>query len=339
MSRTLIALLFGGFLFAALPAFAQVNETGTSALTVSASPAYPGPNSVVQLTAESPLLDLDNSVIKWTVNGKPAGTGETVNVTLGPLGKETNVDVSVSGASGNDSATLSIVPASLDLLWEADSYVPPFYKGRAAPGSSSSIRVVAVPHFISTSGASIPSSSIDFTWKLNGAMQKAQSGLGESSAVFPAAVLYDSDEIDVVARSADGSLSAEADVTVPTQDPQLVLYEDNPLFGVMYHQAISQSSAAPESETSFAAVPYFANATSANDPSLSYQWSVNGSTVATDAQDPSEVTINAQSSGLANVALSIDNISDPFFSASGSWQIQFSGPSANGNDAFHTSTQ
>lgn len=334
MSRTLIALLFGGILFSALPAFAQLNLTGTSALTISANPTYPGPNSVVQLTAESPLLDLQESDVEWSVNGVSAGSGQSIKLMLGSFGKETDVSVSVSGPSGNDETSITLVPTSIDLLWEADSYVPPFYKGRAMPGSGSMIRVLAIPHFVNANGTGMPSSDINFTWKVNGAVDEAQSGVGESSAIFPAAILYGSDVIDVVAQASDGSLSGEASVTVPTQAPQLVLYEDSPLFGVMYHEAVSQSSTASESETSFAAVPYFADATSANDPSLAYQWTVNGSSVAADPQDPSEITIDAPSAGVANVALSISKPSDPFFSASGAWQISFSGPSAGSDNVF-----
>ncbi len=337
MQRKLISLLFGGLLLAALPVYAQqVNLTGTSALTVSVNPAYPGPNSTAQLTAESPLLDLQSSDIEWTVNGSPAGSGQSITIKTGGLGTQTVVNVSVSGASGQDSTQITIAPASVDLLWEGTSYVPPFYKGRALPGSNSSVRVLAMPRFVNGTGAVVPSSNIDFTWKLNGAVDRAQSGLGESSAVFPAATLFDSDTIDVVAQTPDGSLSGENSVTIRTGQPELLLYEDSPLFGVMYHQALPSSSAASESEVSFAAVPYFADAVSANDPSLAYQWVVNGSPVATDAQDPSEITIGAQSGGTANVGLSISNSSDPFFSASGSWSISFSGSGATSNNAFHT---
>jgi hypothetical protein len=232
--------------------------------------------------------------------------------------------VSVSGPSGNDSAQISLVPASIDLLWEADSYVPPFYLGRALPGSNSMIRVLAIPHFVQQNGSELASSDIDFTWKLNGAVLEAQSGVGESSVVVPAAILYGSDTVTVDAFASGSSLSGEATVSVRTADPQLVLYEDSPLFGIMYHQALSQSSNAGEAETSFAAVPYFTETSSPNDPALAYEWSVDGSPVTADPQDPSEVTINAQSQGTAQIGLSLSNPSDPFFSANGSWQVAFS---------------
>jgi len=336
MTRTLIALLFGVLLSAAMPAFAQVNPTYSAALTISSDPSYPTPNSFVELTAESPLLDLQDSTIQWTVNGSPAGTGESVRVAVGALGRPTNVQVSVTGATGSDSATLTIIPASIDLLWESDSYVPPFYKGRAQPGSGSSVRVLAIPHFVNGSGALVPSSSLQFTWKLNGAVDRAQSGLGESSAVFPAASLYGNDTIDVTVKTSDGSIAAESSVAVQTQDPQLALYEDNPLFGVMYHAALSSIGSASESETSFVAVPYFADAVSANDHSLAYQWTVNGSSVAADPLDPSEITIKAQSAGTANVSLSLAKPTDPFFAASGQWQINFSNAAGGTGNVFRT---
>jgi hypothetical protein len=123
MTRTLIALFSGGLMFVALPAMAQIDLSGTgdmTALTISADPHYPGPDSIVQLTAESPLLDLEHSDITWSVNGAPAGSGQSVRIPLGAIGEETDVKVSVSGSSGSDSATLALVPTSIDLLWEAD---------------------------------------------------------------------------------------------------------------------------------------------------------------------------------------------------------------------------
>ncbi len=194
---------------------------------------------------------------------------------------------------------------------------------------------MALPHFANADGTAVPVSNITFTWKLNGAVLSAQSGLGESSATFPAAILYDSDTIDVVARAAGSGLAAESSIIIRTGSPELVLYEDNPLFGIMYHQALPRSSTAAESETSFAAVPYFAHATSANDPSLAYEWSVNDSPVSADAKDPSEITINAQSAGIAVIGLSITSAVDPFLSASGLWQVAFT-EALNGGDVFKT---
>jgi hypothetical protein len=338
MLRSAVASFVGAtLLLIALPAYAQF-DTGEGALSISPNPQYPSPNSTVQLTAESPLLDLPNSDIEWTVNGAAAGSGQSIQVSVGPLGSATNVSVSVSGESGDDSAELTLVPTSVDLLWEADSYTPPFYRGRAVPTSGSMIRLFAVPHFVASDGTTVAPSGVDFTWKLNGGVDEAQSGIGESSASFPAAILYGTDVIEVDAQTPDGSLAGSASVAIQTQAPQLVLYEDNPLFGIMYHEALGSSQNAPESETSFAAVPYFADAASPNDASLAYQWSVNGISIPTDPSDPSEITISASSSQQAQIQLSVSKPSDPFFSASGSWLVSFGASAQNGsNNAFNSS--
>src|SRR5579884_4534313 len=107
MQRKLIALLFATAVFAAVPAFAQTDFN--SALTIVPNPLYPTPNATVQLTAQSPLLDLSNSDVEWSVDGAPAGSGKTTTVKLGGLGTRTTIDVSVSGATGNDSAELTLI--------------------------------------------------------------------------------------------------------------------------------------------------------------------------------------------------------------------------------------
>jgi hypothetical protein len=338
MTRTAIALFSGAILFVALPVFAQFDFSDGSALTIAESPTHPGPGGPVQLTVQSPLIDLADSDIVWTVNGNPAGSGESITTTLGKLGSKTGVSVSVSGANGSDSAQITLIPTSIDLLFEADSYIPPFYQGRAAPSSGSSIRLLAIPHFVNADGSSVPPTDISFAWKVNGALLKSSSGIGESSAVIPAAILFGTDDVTVDAQSADGSFSGEASVSIRTQDPQLALYEDSPLFGVMYHRALGGTTAASESETSFAAVPYFADVSAPNDVQLAYQWRVNGISLVTDQKDPSEITIDAKSANSAQIDLSLSSPTDPFVSTDGSWAVSFAS-SAPSQNVFNTPAQ
>ena len=337
MARTAIALLSAALILVALPAFAQVNFGGTSALTIVADPAHPGPDSVVKLTVQSPLLDLQDSDVEWSVGGKPAGSGLSVSITLGNLGQETDVSVSVSGVSGNDSTQLAILPTSIDLLWEADSYVPPFYKGRAVPTSGSIIRVLAIPHFAEAGGSQIPVSNIDFTWKLNGAVDEGAVGHRRIVGNLPGGdPLWHRRHHRGRANTRRNSLRRVRDLRPHTRSRTRSLRRQPAFRRHVPPGARAIEQVASESETSFAAVPYFADATSANDPSLAYAWSVNDSPVATDPQDPSEITISAQSSGVAQIALSLSKPSDPFFSASGSWAVSFSATNAQQQSVFQT---
>ncbi len=335
MMRRLIAVPAALVLLSTTPAFAQFYNGGQTALTIAESPAHPSPGSRVHLSAESPLLDLAASDVEWTVNGVPAGKGESIDITAGKLGQASHVAVSVTGASGNDSASLTIIPASVDLLWEADSYTPPFYEGRALPSSGSTIRLYAIPHILRSSGVEVPASNLTFTWKNNGAVLQADSGVGKSSATIPAAILLGSDVITVDAQTADGTLSGEASVAIQTIDPHLVLYESSPLFGILYHRALQQNDSATDAETTFTAVPYFADALTARDPNLSYEWRINDSPVANDPKDPNEVTVSSQAVGTAQINLNLSSPRDPFVAANGSWTISF-GNTASPQDAFNS---
>lgn len=340
MHRLAFVAALLGLTFAALPAFAQL-DYGSGALMIAMTPAYPSPNATVHLTAQSPILDLSHSSIAWSVNGAPAGSGLSIDVPAGAAGSHTAVSVSVSGASGSGSAQIDLTPAPIDLLWEADSYTPPFYEGRALPTSGSKIRVLAIPHVTHADGSPVPASALDFTWKVNGAILLAQSGIGANFITIPAAILYGSDTIIVDVRAADGSQGGEASAVVRTGNPQLLLYINSPLFGIMYHRALGESGNAGDSEIAFTAIPYFINSASPRSAALAYTWSIDGTGATTDPNDPNEFTVRARAPGSAQIGLSVAKPNDPFVSADGSWTVSFGGSGANGgtNDVFHAGTR
>lgn len=335
--------LFAVVLFFALPAYAQFSIPGADgAVSISMTPAFPGPHTAVELTLQSALYDVSQGTVTWTVDGKivAQGIGETTaHLVTGALGAASNVQVQVSTADGDASTAVSIVPTSVDLLWESNSYTPPFYKGRALPSSGSTVTVVAVPHLI-RGGISVPADQLTYTWKKDGAVIAAVSGRGKSSATFDSPLLYGTDSLSVLVSTGDGSLAASGIVRIPDSSPQLLLYEDNPLFGVLYHSALG-SARIPETEMSFIAVPLFSPVRVSNDAQLAYDWQVNGSPVALNAAKPNEITINAEkSSGIANIALELTHATNYFFDAKGSWNITFSNSAggfegAGASDPFH----
>ena len=226
-------------------------------------------------------------------------------------------DFSTTPLNGAGSAA-----SPVDLLMDSDSYVPPFYQGRALPSAGAHIRLQAIPNFKRADGSLIPSSSIVFTWRQDDRVVGTESGLGKSSIVLPAEILYGTSNIEVDARAEDGSRYGSALLSVPSQEPQLVLYEDSPLLGLMFYRALGVSTNIPESEMTFAVVPYFAHITGPDDARLAYQWSVNGSPVAPAPSNPSELTLSAKGSdGSASLALSVTQTDDIFLSPTGSWSV------------------
>ena len=236
-------------------------------------------------------------------------------------------------------AQVAIIPTEIDLLLDSDSYVPPFYRGRALASPGTRVRLEAIPHFVRPGGSEIPASDLTYTWRRNDETIAGVSGPGKSSATIASPVLFGTDIISVEAVSADGALSGSASMRIPSTETVLALYEDHPLYGILYNRALGSQTLIPDSEMTFAAVPYFAQARSADDPTLEYTWRVNDSSVKADAARPSELTINAQNSnGLALVALELASATNVFLRASREWGITLSAQSGF-TDQFRASGQ
>ncbi|PIR84179.1 hypothetical protein COU18_00280 [Candidatus Kaiserbacteria bacterium CG10_big_fil_rev_8_21_14_0_10_51_14] len=317
-------------LFFSFPAYAQVGLPGIeNSVLITYSPVYPEPGDAVRLSAQSSILDLSKSNVLWRVNGKviAQGTGVTsADVTLGALGVATNVEVSV--AAQDDivaSAQATIIPTELDLLVDSDSYVPPFYRGRAYISPGTRVILRAIPQFKRPGGSYVSDTNINFTWKKNGEVIGSASGRGRSSAVITAAHLFGTERITVEARSTDGLFAHEASYSLSPLQPTLMLYQDHPLFGLMYHQALGPTNFIPDVEMTFVAVPYFAEAQRPEDFALIYAWRVNGKAIPSSAASPNAITINAEnSSGRALLGLELTHATNYFLDAKGSWSITFS---------------
>ncbi len=297
-------------------------------LFLSVIPEYPGPNELARVTLQNPLMDLSVSDITWYVNNKvfARGAGMTAaGIPVGPLGSRTNISATAQTPDGfYASGNASIAPAEVDLLWESDSYTPPFYRGRALPSAGAGIRAQAIARFKTAGSLQLSERDIVYTWKRNGSVVPSLSGRGMPSAFFPAPALFGTDIVEAVASTIDGGAGGAARAEISSIEPVLALYEDNPLSGIMYNNAIDDTESLSDTEATFAAVPYFAEAESPDDPRLIYSWSVNGKKIPTDELKRSEITVNsANSNGLAQIALSLTHASNLAMSASGAWRVSF----------------
>ncbi len=330
---------------ALLPAFvyAQSGLRGIeNTVFISYTPTNPQSGDTVTFTAKSSSIDIAESAVSWTVNGK-AVTGNaadtSVQATLGALGTETTVAAVATTPDGVVAeAQAVIVPSELDLLVDSDSYTPPFYAGRARASAGTNVRLQAVPRF-RYGGKLVPASELTFTWRKNGDPLGSISGRGRTTAVIPVQHLFGSDTISVEVRTSDGRVSNTASFSVPSAEPFIALYEDHPLYGVMYHRQLRAANLIPETEMTFTAVPFFAQASGPRDPQLAYAWRVNGADVASHPTDPEKITINASNStGRALVELNVSHASNYFLDAKGAWNITFS-TGETVIDQFHTSEQ
>ncbi|MCR4325714.1 MAG: hypothetical protein NUV59_02810 [Patescibacteria group bacterium] len=298
-------------------------------LVISMTPVHPEPNDLVRLTVHSPLLDISNNNIVWNAGGKVIAQGigtDSADITAGALGSRTDVTVQATALDGSAlSATVQVVPTKIDLLFDSDSYVPPFYRGRALPSTGTSIFLEARPHFLRPDGSSLTDADIAYTWRRNGQVLASVSGRGKSRVAIPSPVLYSTDEISVEAISDDESFSGKASETIAAADPFVYLYEDSPLYGVLYNNALGASAQINESETTLSAIPYFASVRSPADPLFRYAWRVNGTPVNADSTAPNELTLSGDPQNYeARIELALTHARNLFLDAHGEWNITLS---------------
>lgn len=336
------------FFYVPATSLAQLSLFGSD-LRIVSDPTSPGPNTSVRLTAESALMNLTTADITWTVDGKVvlqgAGENELV-VTLGNLGQEVIVRVDVSYLGENSHESISLIPGSVDLLFDADSYVPPFFKGRSLPSPGTMLRLVAVPHIAGRSGT-IQARELIYTWRQDGETLGSISGKGKSSATIPAPPLFGASDVQVDVRTLDGTYGATASLRIPAIDPEITLYENHPLFGIKYYRALSDRDAIADFETTLAAIPYFVDAPDAAAGSLQYQWSVGGRPITASSSASNQITVNAAGvRGPALISVSLSSLSNFFIDSKHSWNISFAEQAGNfplsppiiPSDVFHTKT-
>ncbi len=321
-------------LLIALPVHAQSFVTGIErTLSITTTPAFPTAGEPVTLSLDGYAVDIDRSMVVWYVDEKEIKRGSglrTLEVQAPPIGSEKRVRAVAEEPSGIlATGEAALRPGSVTLMWEADSYTPPFYRGRALPGSQSPIRAQAVPD-LRRDAARIPTNDIVFTWLRDGA--RFASGRGLTSVTFAGPSLFDMDRITVVAESLDGTIVARDETNLRGADPKIELYEHHPLFGTLYHRAFVGTVINREAEQKFAAVPFFAPH-SPRDPNLIYKWMVNTTPIEPGPTTPDILTIRREDAfaGIITIGLTLTSISNIFFQATNAWTVHLSSDVVSNN--------
>lgn len=284
------------------------------------SPEFPEPNQSVTVTARSFSFDPDATFLSWTHNGKNVASGKGVtsySFNTGPAGSLHRVSVSVSAKGATFSDTLTFRVPDLLLAWEAQTYTPPGYRGRALPTSGSLVRVHAFPEIFASATQTANPENLIYQWKIDDTDARDQSGRGKKSFSFRAAngkgVTH---LVSVIVTSEDKSAAAFAKVDVRLEDPHILFYEDKTLEGPRYESASARFSVASGEELRLRAEPFFFLAGSIE--ALSYQWRVDGRLIG-GASKPRQFLFRTErgSSGFHRVSLDIENERQLFQRGSG----------------------
>ncbi|MFA5840927.1 MAG: hypothetical protein WC847_01480 [Candidatus Paceibacterota bacterium] len=290
----------------------QVEAVSPSSILVNISPENPAPKENVTITLSSYAANLDSVLILWSVDGQNTLSGvgkKSLSLDAPGSGLETRVVVKISLPDGIIEKNILIRPSSMVLLWQAeDSYVPPFYKGKAMPSAESSVKIVAMPEAKSGSLLVNPK-HMTYYWKQDYTNNVEGSGYGKNSFTFVNDYLDSSNNISVVASTTDEKYSSQANIDIATYQPKILFYKNNYNMGTLWENALYNGYKI-YGDGIIEASPYFISPGDIRVPLLNWTWSINDFQI--DITGPKKnvfpVQVQPGVSGRSTIKLSIENI-------------------------------
>ncbi len=249
-------------------------------LDVKYSPQNPGPDEVVTVTVESYLSDLNKAMMTWSINGKvvESGIGKmSFSFKNGASGQTSTLSVSIVTNTGEKVLREFVFkPVGMILLWEADTYTPPFYKGKSLLTPQARVRAVAISDSANSKNA-LAAGNLSYVWKQDGETVPEASGYGKNSFSFVGPMPFGETYVSVAASSLNDTIKSELKLFIPLEKPFILFYEDHPLLGVWYNRSLGKDITLSKKEISISAVPFFFSNETSGASSLVYKWALNGS--------------------------------------------------------------
>ncbi len=297
-------------------------------------PQIPKPFEEVTITVSAYGTDLNRATLVWTYNGKEAlkGTGATeFKFTTGAVGTQNNVVLKITPTSGPViTKTYSFTPAEVDVLWQAKTYTPPFYKGKALFTPEADVTFVAIPNMIQ-GGKQVASNQAVYTWKVDRRVEGSKSGFGKNTFDYTGSIILKPHLIQAETYSqADSKNKAIGGVTMNALDPQAIVYQSHPLYGILFNHAITGNFYLTKTEDQLAVFPYYFSTVNKNS-FVTYTWRLNDLKI----DSPSYESImtfrkEADQSGQAAVSVLLNSSSKILQQASAQLSIIFGSTSAFG---------
>jgi len=295
------------------PLLAQVgNDLNKTNIDITIIPENPKPFEKVRVSVVSFSTNVNSANITWTVNGKQqkTGIGEKVfDFSVGDMNTTTTLDIIIQTQEGETiNKTLSIKPTSVDLIWQSESFVPPFYKGKALFSHQNKITFIAMPHITGAGGAEIGAKNLVYRWKKNGSVQDSDSGYAKNTYTFIGSLISRPLNIEVDVSTTAGSDSGFANITVAPVEPTIIFYNKSPLYGIEFQKALVGVVGLKDlKELSVIAMPMFFGVQDPTSNSLSYKWAINGAPINNGNTTEQVFRQKEGTSGTSNISLSIEN--------------------------------
>jgi len=204
-----------------------------------------------------------------------------------------------------------------------DSYVPPFYKGKALPTADSEIKVVAMPE-IKINSTLVDAKNLTYAWKKDYTNMPGESGYGKNSFVYVNDYLEDSSNISVTVSTVNQDFSVDGNINIGMSIPKINFYKNDNTLGTIWDIALSDPYQIQGPET-IVAVPYFISPKEIQNPRLVWNWSINDSIINILGFKKNVIPLQPQSgaSGTSKLKLEVENMDKIFQTVSKTMSVEF----------------
>jgi len=288
-------------------------------------PEFPRAFQEVSISVQGFSIDLGRLEVSWYIDGKLIERsigGKNFSFNAGKLGsRSTIIMVANSPIAEVARKTIVIVPADVDILWETNTYTPPFYKGKSLPVSEGNITFTAMPSFIDSRGRKIDPEILMYTWQKDGTVLVDQSGVGKKNITIVGPLSFSDDIISLEVSTLEMSIKAKETVFIVTREPKIIFYEKHPLRGVLYERAIINEFFLLDDEFTLRAEPFFTHIDGIQKGNTEFSWSVGEEKVFPEKEQELVLSRGGES-GATNVKLRVRDF-EKLLQASASFLLRF----------------
>ncbi len=326
-------------IFLPFQTFAQLSSSFSSITeraVIELSPEFPEPNQTVTAKVRSSSYEsLDSANIVWHINDveRKRGIGETTfQFTAPEPGRNMELFVTVEKNEQDTFANfINIQTAELDLIYEANTYTPPFYKGRSIFTPQSTITFSALAK-VYENGALLPKNRVTYNWYVNDNFVSDLSGTGKDSMIFQGDILSRPFSVSVSVGSANSNTKSRKKVVINAIQPKVVLYENNPIYGNMLEKALTGTFNFDREKVSLTAIPYFFSTNNRNSSQLTYKWYENGQRIGNETFGSfiNYLNPNLAKSGVSNISVEVDHGNSFLQSGKSFFQVNVLGQQQSG---------
>lgn len=285
-------IIFLFSLFLPLYSSAYIERTVGGSLIAEVNPRTPKPNEVVNIKLSGYGFNLDTSDITWILNNEIMNSGRGMkefSFQMGSAGSVNSLYATVETRTGRTlGKNLVFRPAEVELIFEANTYIPKGYKGARLPSPGSLIKVVAKPNFI-INNENLDPTSLEYQWRRNGTLISNENINNPEILIFRLNEDGRGERIDVSVSSRRYGSRAENSININPISPEILIYENKPLLGINYNQAINGRLNLSIGTISLKAEPFYFPGQNINDNL--FAWFINQERINQNTANPSQINL------------------------------------------------